>query len=82
MPASPMAPRTKVPEIEESKKPRAVLTDAELGALVAHPDVDAELKLLVLLSWTIGGMRTGGSTGSARRGAQEGLQAELRSAWS
>jgi integrase len=53
------AKRTEVPEIEETKKPRAVLTDAEIGLLLGHPHVDAELKLLILMSRTIGGMRTG-----------------------
>ena len=48
-----------VPEMDEEKKPRAVLTDEEFGALVGHPDVDAEIKLLVLLSRTIGGLRAG-----------------------
>jgi len=53
------AKRTEVPEIDETRKPRAVLTDDEIGLLLAHRDVDAELKLLVLMSRTIGGMRTG-----------------------
>ena len=44
------AKRTEVPEIEETKKPRAVMTDTEIGQLLAHPHVDAELKLVVLLS--------------------------------
>jgi len=59
------APRlqVRVPEIEETKKARAVLTDAELGALVSHPDVDAEIKLVVLLSRTIGGLRAGDLNG-------------------
>ena len=43
----------------EEKKPREVLTDEELGALLAHPEVDAEIKMLVLLSRTIGGLRAG-----------------------
>lgn len=51
--------RVELPDVDEVKKPRAVLTDAEIGTLIAHPDVDAELKLLVLLSRTIGGMRAG-----------------------
>lgn len=51
--------RTQVPELEELKKARAVLTDTEIGQLVAHPEVDAEIKILVLLARTIGGMRTG-----------------------
>jgi len=51
--------RVEVPEIEETKKPRAVLTDTEIGQLLAHPDVDAEIKILVLLSRTIGGLRAG-----------------------
>jgi integrase len=54
-----VAKRTTVPETNDVKKPRAVLSDEELGLLVAHPRVDAELKLLVILSRTIGGMRTG-----------------------
>ena len=51
--------KTQVPAIDEVRKARAVLTDAELGQLVAHPDVDAEIKVLVLLSRTIGGLRAG-----------------------
>ena len=53
------AARTDVPDIEESGKARAVLTDAEIGQLVAHPKADAEIKLLVLLSRTVGGLRAG-----------------------
>jgi integrase len=53
------AARTTVPDLEENKKPRAILTDEEVGKLVGHPDVDPEIKLLVLLARTIGGMRTG-----------------------
>lgn len=51
--------RVSVPDMETQTKVRAVLTDAELAALVSHPDVDAEIKLLVLLSRTIGGVRAG-----------------------
>jgi len=40
-------------------KARAVLTDAEIAAFLSHPKVDAELKVLVLLSRTIGGLRAG-----------------------
>ena len=58
IPENPVA-RVRVPDVNETKKPRAVLTDAELGALVSHADVDAEIKLLVLLSRTIGGLRAG-----------------------
>jgi integrase len=53
------AKRTQVPEMDEESKPRAVLTDAEIGLLVSHPDVDPEIKLLTILSRTIGGLRTG-----------------------
>jgi integrase len=53
------AKRVKVPEVEEVKKPRPQLTDVELAQLVAHPEVAPEIKLLVLLSRTIGGLRTG-----------------------
>jgi integrase len=54
-----VAKRTTVPDVDEERKSRAVLADAEIGQLLAHPRVDAEIKLLVLLSRTIGGMRTG-----------------------
>jgi integrase len=54
-----VAKRTTVPEIEETRKARAVLTDAEIREFVSRPDVDAEIKLLVLISRTVGGMRTG-----------------------
>lgn len=51
--------RTQVPELDETKKARTVLTDREIGQLVAHPEVDGETKVLVLLGRTIGGLRTG-----------------------
>lgn len=52
--------RVSLPDMaEEEKKPRAVLTDDELGTLLAHADVDSEIKMLVLLSRTIGGLRAG-----------------------
>jgi integrase len=41
----------------EDHKVRAVLTDAELGVLLGCRDVDPEIKMLVLLSRTVGGMR-------------------------
>lgn len=53
------AERTEIPDIEEETKARAVLTDGEIGQLLAEPKVDSELKLLVLLSRTIGGLRAG-----------------------
>jgi integrase len=51
--------RVSLPELEEERKVRAVLTDEEIGQLVAHPEVDAEIKLLLLLSRTVGGIRSG-----------------------
>lgn len=52
--------RVTLPEMaEQETKPREILSDAELGALLAHPEVDAEIKMLVLLSRTIGGLRGG-----------------------
>jgi integrase len=51
--------RVSVPDIEETKKIRAVLSDEEIGQFVAHPDVDAEIKMLLLLSRTVGGLRAG-----------------------
>jgi integrase len=51
--------RVSVPEMVETKKPRAVLSDPEIVALVSHPDVDAEIKVLLLLSRCIGGIRSG-----------------------
>lgn len=53
------AERTEVPDIEQVTKPRAVLDDAEIARLLKHPEGDAEIKLLVLLSRTIGGLRAG-----------------------
>lgn len=50
---------TTIPEVERDGRPRAVLTDDEIAALVACKDVDGEIKLLVLLSRTVGGMRAG-----------------------
>lgn len=54
-----VAKRTTVPDIDEDKRPRAVLTDEELVQLVGHPRVNAEIKLLTLLSRFIGGLRSG-----------------------
>ncbi len=51
--------RTTTPDMDEDKRPRAILTDMEIGQLVAHPGVDSEIKVLVLLARTIGGLRTG-----------------------
>jgi integrase len=51
--------RVDVPDVDEERKPRTVLTDPEIGALVAHPKADPEIRLLVLLSRTIGGLRAG-----------------------
>jgi integrase len=48
-----------IPEIDEERKVRAVLTDAEISQLVACPDVDAEIKMLLLVSRTVGGQRAG-----------------------
>ncbi len=44
---------------KEPKRERAVLSDAEIATLLAHAKVDLEIKMLVLLSRTIGGMRAG-----------------------
>ena len=41
------------------KRRRAVLTDAEIARFLAHPDADLEIKMLVLMSRTVGGMRAG-----------------------
>jgi integrase len=53
------AAKTEIPDIDEETKARTVLTDTEIGQLLAHPKVDAEIKLLVLLSRTLGGLRAG-----------------------
>jgi integrase len=53
------AARTDVPDIEGSGKARAVLLDHEIEEFIAHPKVDREIKLLVLLSRTVGGLRAG-----------------------
>ncbi|HTA90914.1 MAG TPA: hypothetical protein VK745_15090, partial [Polyangiaceae bacterium] len=58
IPENPVA-RVRVPELDETSKARAVLTDAELAQLLAHPEVDAEIKMLVLISRTVGGLRAG-----------------------
>lgn len=51
---------TTIPEdATRDGRPRAVLTDHEIAALVACPDVDAEIKILVLVSRTVGGLRAG-----------------------
>jgi integrase len=51
--------RVSVPEMEQSGKARTILTDDEIGLLVRHPLVDSEIKMLVLISRTIGGLRAG-----------------------
>jgi site-specific recombinase XerD len=51
--------RVSVPDIEQVSKARAILTDEEIGALVRHPKVDGEIRLLVLLSRTVAGLRAG-----------------------
>ncbi len=48
-----------MPKIREVKKQRAILTDPEIAAFLGSREVDAELKMLALLSRTIGGMRAG-----------------------
>jgi integrase len=40
-------------------RPRAVLLDDEIAALLACPSVDVEIKMLVLVSRTVGGLRAG-----------------------
>jgi len=62
IPENPVA-RVRVPDMNETSKARAVLTDSEIAALVSHPDADAEMKVLVLLSRTIGGLRAGDLNG-------------------
>src|SRR6266508_347646 len=49
----------KLPSMREVRRERAVMTDFEIGRLLSRPDVDPEIKMLVLLSRTVGGMRSG-----------------------
>jgi integrase len=51
--------RVSVPEMVETKKPRAVLTDEEIATLLGSPEADAEIKVLLLISRTVGGLRSG-----------------------
>lgn len=51
--------RATVPRVREVQKDRTISTDAELRQLLGCADVHPELKMLVLLSRTIGGMRAG-----------------------
>jgi integrase len=53
------ASRSRVPDLQDDGRPRATLTDAEIAQLIACPEADAEIKLLVLLSRSIGGLRAG-----------------------
>jgi len=53
------AARVDVPQLEEVTKARAILSDVEIAQLVSHADVDAEIKVLVLISRTVGGLRGG-----------------------
>lgn len=47
------------PRVKRTKKRRAVLSDEEIRQLLAHPTVDIEIKMLVLLCRTVGGQRAG-----------------------
>ena len=51
--------RSRMPKMKEKKKRRAMLTDEELVNFLDSPSVDFEIKMLVLVSRTIGGMRAG-----------------------
>ena len=51
--------RSRTPKSTEVKKRRAVLTDEEFEALIASEHTDGEIKIMGLVSRTIGGMRTG-----------------------
>lgn len=48
-----------MPDLERETKARAILTDPEAVQLLEHPDVDPEIKVLFLLSRTVGGLRSG-----------------------
>ncbi len=47
------------PKMREVKKERTILTDAELATFVSCPVVKPEIKMLVLVSRILGGMRSG-----------------------
>ena len=47
---------------EDQKKDRAQLDDDEIAQLVRCPEVDAEIKVLLLISRTVGGLRAGDLT--------------------
>ena len=47
------------PDNDQLHKVRATITDAELAQLLACPIVDAEIKMVVLVSRTVGGLRSG-----------------------
>ena len=49
----------KLPPMREVKRERAILTDDELATLLGHAAVDLEIKMLVLISRTVGGLRSG-----------------------
>ena len=49
--------RTRVPRMREVKKERVILTDEDFYKLMACPDVGVEIKLMSLVSRTLGGMR-------------------------
>ncbi|HTF45183.1 MAG TPA: hypothetical protein VK641_14840, partial [Terriglobales bacterium] len=44
---------------EGPQKERAILEDDEIAKVVSHPDVDGEIKVLLLISRTVGGLRGG-----------------------
>src|SRR5690606_4336959 len=44
---------------DEVQRERVILTDGEINALLECPDVSVEMKMMVLLSRSIGGMRAG-----------------------
>ncbi len=51
--------RAKVPKMREIKKVRVILEDHELDRMLACPEVHVEIKMLALVSRTLGGARTG-----------------------
>jgi integrase len=68
------AAKVDLPEVEDVKKPRVILSDAEIGALVACPRVDPEIKVLALFARTVAGLRTGDLNRAVWEGFSPGFE--------
>ena len=68
------AARTELPDNEYTIKPRVVLTDDEIRALVQCPDVDAEIQVLVIFARNVAGLRSGDLMAATWEGFSPGFE--------